>query len=372
MRPVRTSLTAATLLICGQALAADPPEIRPGVWAAEQPESLPLPTQGYEVFLVGEMHGVQENVDFQLKYLERLHHASGLRDIAIEERGVYEGDAQAYVDGRSDVVPPRLCLRADFLDGIRRLNAELKQDARIRIHLTDIDTPAFAIRQHLAALQQRLGAKGVRVPAESAIKQHGLETVAQLKRQAPDSATRSELCTVELSILTLQQGLEFDLGPPKGVPYQDSREETVASNIVDLIRVRGVPSLLVVYGSDHVSRKAIQEYAGPKRDQLFTPMALRLERAGIKAFSVVTLPSEGRAFWRGHQVDVYWTAGDAHLASGETLDKVMATASEVRYLYIDPKRERAHMPGEDLNRMVVDAFLLFRTGTPVRERCGPR
>ena len=362
----------AVLLMCSAALAADAQEIRPGVWVAQQPETLPLPTKGYEVYLVGEMHGVQENAEFQLKYLEQLHRASGLRDIAIEERGVYENDAQAFVDGRSDVLPPRLCLRASMLEGIRRLNTGLKEDERIRVHLTDIDSPAFAIRSHLTALQQRLGADGVRVPDESAIKRNGLETVAQLKRLKADAATLAELRTVEFSILSLQQGLEFDLGPTKGVPYLDSREEAVARNIVDLIRVRGVPSLLVTYGSDHVTKVARKEFAGPERDQLFTPMALRLERAGIKFITLITLPLDGQTFWRGSRNEVFWTSSDAHLASGETLDKVIVAAPGVRYIYIDAKREHAHMPGDDLNRMAADAFLLFRTGTLLTDRCRAR
>jgi hypothetical protein len=372
MRHCGTSLKAIVLFLCGLALAADSSLIRPGVWGAQQPETLPLPTQGYEVYLVGEIHGVRENADFQLRYLEQLHRSSGVRDLAIEERRVFEEDAQAYVDGRLDVLPPQLCLRASILEGIRRLNTDLREDARIRIHLTDIDSPAVAIRRHLVALQQRLGANGLRVPDESGIKEHGLETVTQLKHLNPDSATRSELRTVEFSIISLQQGLEFDLGPPKGVPYLDSREEAVAANIVDLIRVRGAHSLLVVYGSDHVSRTPRKGFAGPKRDQLFTPMALRLERSGLKTFSMLTLPLEGQTFWRGQTSDIFWTANDAHLASGETIDKVIATESEIRYIYIDPNRERAHMPGEDLNRMAVDAFLLFRSGTPISDRCGTR
>jgi len=132
-----------------------------------------------------------------------------------------------------------------------------------------------------------------------------------------DSATRSELRTVELSILAYQQGLEVDVGSPKGSPYLDSREQAVADNIVDLIRIRRTPSLLVLYGSDHVSTTPRKD-GGPNRDQPFTPMALRLEQSGIKAFSVVTFPLSGRSFWRGHESELPWTATDGHLASGET------------------------------------------------------
>jgi hypothetical protein len=364
-----TASAAAVLLAGSLALATEGPEIRPGVWAASKADALPLPMRGYQVFMVGELHGIQENIDFQLQYLALLHRTSGLRDIAIEERGVYEQDAQAYVEGRSDVLPPRLCLRAAMLDGIRRLNATLPEQERIRVHLTDIDSPAFAIRTHLLALQQRLGAPHIRIPDESSIRAHGLEAVAQMKALTPDSTTRSELRTVELSIVSLQQGLEFDLGPSKGVPYLDSRENTVASNIVDLLRLRGVRSLLVVYGSDHVSRIERKAFAGPRRDQRYTPTALRLEQAGLNVFTIVSAPLDGQAFWRGREVPLFWTAADAQLSSGETLDKVLAAAPTVGYLYIDAKRERARMAGEDLNHMAPDAFLLFRSGTPIAERC---
>jgi hypothetical protein len=361
----------ALLLIGSRASATTPPEIRPGVWAAREPETLPLPMRGYEAYLVGEMHGMKENTEFQLSYLEQLHRASGLRDIAIEERAAYENEAQAFVAGRSDAMPSALCLRAGLLDGIRRLNMRLKAEERIRIHLTDIDSPAAAIRAHLGSLQQRLGASGAAIPSEADVGQRGLETVARLKSLNTDAATRSELRTIELSILSLRQGLEFDLGPSKGSPYLDSREEAVASNIVDLLRVVKTPSLLVVYGVDHVSRTPRKD-GGPNRNQPFLPMALRLEQAGIAAFTLMTLPLQGRTFWRGHSSDIFWTPADGRLSSGETLDKILASASDAQFLYIDPKRERVRLPAEDHRKMAVDAVLLFRSGEPLRDTCRSR
>ena len=359
----------AALLAVMPATASDS-RIRPGVWAASQPDALPLPTRGYQAYLTGEMHGVQENAEFQLQYLELLHRTSGLRDIAIEERGVFEKDAQAFIDGRSDSLPPSLCLRIDLLEGIRKLNAQLPQDARIRVHLTDIDSPAGAIRRHLAELQKQIGA-AVPVPEESALRGHGIEAVEKLKRSTSDSATQSELRTVELSIRALQQGLEFDVGPPKGSPYLEPREEAVARNIVDLIRLRGTPSLLVVYGLDHVSRTQRKD-GGPDRNQPFPPMALRLEQAGIRIFTAMTLPLTGRTFWRGQSSEVYWTASDAHLASGETLVKVLASAPAGSRLFIDPKREHVRLPADDMMKMEVDGILLFPTGVPMRNRCVAR
>ena len=362
-------LTVALLFICGGLWKAAAQEIRPGVWAAQQPETLPLPTQGYEVYLVGELHGLEENALFQLQYLRQLHSASGLRDVAIEEKAVYENDAQDFVDGKSDLLPPPLCLRAGVLNGIRRFNTELSADARIRIHLTDIDSPAPAIRRHLADIRTRLKANDVGIPEEAAIKTRGLEAAARLKSLTTDSTTLSELRTIELSIVAYQQGLEVDIGPPLGSTYLDSREQAVASNIVDLIRLRGTPSLLVLYGSDHVSRTPRKD-GGPERNQPFTPMALRLQQSGIRAFSVITFPLAARSFWRGQDSELPWTAMDGNLASGETLDQVLAAVPGTRLLYIDTQRQHVRLPSQDITNMAVDAFLLFRSGAPMTNQCG--
>ncbi len=143
-----------------------------------------------------------------------------------------------FIDGRVDAYRPHLCLRSELLEGIRKLNAGLKPEERFRVHLTDIDSPAAAIRQHLTALQQRLGATGVRIPSESAIKDSGFNTVAQLKRLKPGCGDARGIAHRRVLDSCLRQGLEFDLGAPKGSPYLDSREEAVAGNIVDLIRTR--------------------------------------------------------------------------------------------------------------------------------------
>jgi len=246
----------ALSLVCVVTAHATSQEIRPGVWAAQEPQTLPLPVGGYSAYLVGELHGIQENAAFQLRYLMQLRAASGVRDVAIEEDAAYEEDAAAFVNGDSKVLPEPLCVHADIFDSIRRLNAGLEPDARIRVHLTDIDSPASAIRRHLADLQQRLRADRVRIPDVTEIKRLGLEAVAQLSQLPMDAATRAGLRTVAFSIQAYQQGLEIGLGAPHGSPYLDAREEAVADNILDLVRGVNSRPLLVLYGSDHVSRAA--------------------------------------------------------------------------------------------------------------------
>jgi hypothetical protein len=343
-------------------------EIRPGVWAGRELQTLPLPATGYQAYLVGEWHGLEENPDFQSQYLALLHKTSGLRDVAIEERGVYEDRAQAYVSGKSDALPGDLCRRAGLIQRIRLLNAGLPESARIRIHLVDIDSPVEAIHEHLVMVRQRIaGAAKISIPPLKEIKEHGLKTVAQLQQFTMDSRTRSELRTIEHSIRAYQQGLEFGTGPAKGSPYIDDREDAIASNIADLVRSDATPSVLVLYGSDHVS-KSRKKDGGPNRDQPFWPMAHRLEQSGISVFSTITFPLAGRYDWREGPNEMPFGPQDFHLASGETLDKMLADVPEARFIYVDTKRQRITLT-DDASRFAVEAFVLFPTARPLKDEC---
>jgi hypothetical protein len=235
-------------------------------------EALPLPTAGYQAYLVGEIHGLKENEEFQVEYLELLNRSSNVRDVAIEEKSVYERQAQAYIDGDSDALPAALCLRANLLRGIRELNTELGQK-KIRIHLVDIDSPAAAIREHLLSIKSRIPeAVEVRVPEANEIKERGLETIGILRGFKSDAHLKAELRTVEYSIRAYQDGFEAGTGPGIGSPYLEEREQAVADNIGEL--VSGGP-VLAIYGSDHVSKSARKD-GGSKRNQPFWPMAARL------------------------------------------------------------------------------------------------
>jgi hypothetical protein len=347
-------------------------ELRPGLWAGRDLSALPLPVSGYEVYLLGELHGVKETVDVFIQYLAKLYTGAGLRDVAIEEDAVYQPEAQAYMEGKSDAVPEPLCLRAGVIRAIRRFNEGRKENELVCLHLVDIDTPATAIRQHLSTIKERIaGAGAVRVPYGSDIKAHGLEVVAALQRLTADQEILGELRTVAHSIRAYRQGLEVGTGQFKGSPYLDDREQAISSNIVDLLRDRNSRTVLALYGSDHVS-KARRKDGGERRNRDFSPLALRLEEAGVRVFSLVTVPLSGRWRWRGREGEMFWTARDGSLAGGETLDRVLATVPESTLLYVDPRRQRISLPSQDLNRFVVDAFLLFASATPMEDHCAAR
>jgi hypothetical protein len=269
-------------------------ELRPGLWAGRDLSRLPLPVSEYEVYMVGEMHGVKETEGVLLEYLAMLYAGAGLRDVAIEEKAVYQRDAQDYVEGKSDAVPESLCLRAGLLGALRRFNEGRKENELVHVHLVDIDSPATAIRQHLLTVKERIpGTARLRVPEVADIKAHGLDTVAALQKMTADPETLGELRTAGHSIRAYQQGLEFGTGQAMGSPCLDDREEAISSNIIDLLRNQHRRAVLALYGSDHVSR-ARRKDGGEQRDREFSPVALRLEEVDAFLLFAHATPMENR------------------------------------------------------------------------------
>ena len=349
--------TVALLLVA--ASIAAPAQLPPGVTTAMDMKALPLPDSGHQIYFLGELHGIKETAAVVAAWLEKLA-AAGLRDVAIEEKSVYEAEAQAYVEGTSDHFPEALCLRANFLDIVRRFNQGRAPDF-VRIHLVDVDSPAPAIRAHLLAISKRLG-------APSGIKLDGAEGVEQLKHLTADTHILGELRTIEHSFGALRQGFEVDTKEGKGSPYLEDREAAIAANLLDLLHDRSVHGVLAIYGNDHIS-KARRKDGGPGRNQDFAPTALRLEGAGVNVFSLLTVPLSGRWSWRGRGSDTFWTAEDASLADGRTLDRFLIEQGRPAFLYVDQPRQRIRFPGEDLNKFIVDASVLMAAGTPMENRC---
>jgi hypothetical protein len=160
-------------------------------------------------------------------------------------------------------------------------------------------------------------------------------------------------------------------GQFEGSPYLDDREQAISNNMVDLLRNQDCRAVLALYGSDHVS-KARRKDGGAQRNRDFAPMAIRLEDAGVKVFSLVTFPLSGRWRWRGREGEMLWTAKDGSLASGETLDRILATVPDATFLYVDPKRQRIKLPSQDITAFVVDAFLLIVVAKAMEDHCAKR
>lgn len=358
---------AGFLLIAAAAGSGDGP--RQGLSTGKSIDELPVPVSGYQVYLLGEMHGIVQNEQLFEQYLIKLNRESGLQDVAIEEDSVYAPDARAYVEGRRETVPAPLCLRAGILAAVRRVNQGRSPGEIVRIHLVDIDTPAEAIRLHLESIRARIPAAArIAIPGVDSVARDGLETVESFERMTTDLGLLGELRGVRRSILANRQGLEATTGQPKGSPYLDDREQSIADNIRDIVTLPGFRGVLAFYGSDHIS-KSMRRDGGPDRDRPFAPMALRLEQAGLKVFSLMTFPLTGRWAWRGRSQEMQWTPDEGRLESGETLDKVMLAAGAGSLVYIDRTKQKVTLPSTDLTNYRTEAVLLFSGATPLPNRC---
>jgi hypothetical protein len=357
----------AFALTLAAATAAHAGDRQLGLWLGHDLKPFPLPDSGYDVYLLGEMHGVKETEDILQQYLERLHSGAGLRDVAIEEDAVYEEAAQEFVAGRADTLPEALCLRAGVLRVFRRFNEGRLPDDRVRVHLVDVDSPAAAIREHLLAVQRRIdGAAGTAIPEADEVGMRGLAAVDALRALPAAGARLDELRTIRFSILAHQQGFEVGTRRPKGSPYIEEREEAIARNLDDIVREER--PVLALYGSDHVS-KAPRKDGGPDRDRPFVPLALRLERAGRSVFSLVMFPLAGRTRWRGAEAELPYTVPESRLAKGDRLDRVLARERGATLVYVDPRRVPLRLAATDISAYSVDAFLLLAEATPMESAC---
>jgi hypothetical protein len=288
----------------------------------------------------------------------------------LSKRIRYERDAQDYVTGRTNRLRKELCLRAGVLDVIRALNSSRRADDFIRVHLVDIDSPASAIREHFEILKKQSSeARSVLIPGASDIKDRGLKTIEAFRRAFPvGSPMQHELNTIEYSIRAYQDGLEVGDWQFKGSPYLESRETAIAANVRRIVADNGTRGLLIQYGSDHVS-KVERNDGGPNRDTIFAPMALRLERSGVRVFSLLTVPLSGAWQWRGRRGGMFWSPSDAGLSTGESLDQVLVRAGQPKFRFVDANRERSKLPSHDLNKFRTDAYLFFASATALADQC---
>src|SRR5690606_34184081 len=185
--PLRESLSAQPTPV------ATPSMVRPGVYTAQHLDEIPLPTEGYQIYIVGEVHGVTEVHQLFADYLRRLH-AAGLRDVILEESQGYEPDASAFVLGETDTLIEGLCLRADVLQAIRDFNDELPPDGRVRVHLVDLNYTPAAVHAHLLDLQNRLGeaAEQVDIPPVEEFQQWDEYEMASLAERLASVAEAEE------------------------------------------------------------------------------------------------------------------------------------------------------------------------------------
>ena len=364
-------------------------QLGPGVYVANDLSTLPLATSGYELYVVGEMHGQQEMAELFLAYLAGLHATPGLCDVILEEDQVYEQDANDYVLGITDTLRVDLCLRANVLTGIRALNSQLADDERIRVHLVDLDSPLPAIHLHLLRVHQELGpaAESIQMPAaeefeawtrEALGKQMMLELVEQLEVVARHRDARNrdsilaELGTVRLSLDYYYAGNRIGIGPAEGTVWSAPiREDAITHNIEYLLgELDGAPAL-AFFGGAHAMKSEGVESPVPGLQS----WAHRLVDSGVEIYSLRAWSLSGGSYWRGAESEVSGDGSQIQFADGSSLATVLEAAPDAAIVYVD-LRSSAHAstrlgdPFLDVPAgTVYDGLVVFREARPMEHTC---
>jgi hypothetical protein len=323
-------------LFCFQAVTRDLPR---GVIATNDPSSLPLPTSGYQVYLVGEAHGNQQTKAVLIGYLNLLYNKSSLRDVFLEEDQAYEEEAQSFVQGLRGSLPEGLCLRADILNLLREFNQGLPLDKKIRVHLVDIDSPERAIRQHLVSLINRIGAsaENIKIPEERFSLAGMGSIIERLTQLTSNREILSGLRTVKQSLILFDSGLRIHTGPFEGNPLDPIREEAITANILDVLNAVQPGSVLGLYGAAHVQKVTGSSADFGRSASQFTPLSERLERAGIRVHRTICYPLGGVGLWRqqSFKLPQGQVASDFRLSSGETMEDLLRSAPDFEFFYFD-------------------------------------
>jgi hypothetical protein len=374
---MKTRLVSAFLLTLLALTACATQEIRPGVYVTDDPASLPLPTEGYRIYIVGEAHGNRETKSLFISYLKRLHAETGLRDVIIEEDQAYDSAANAFVSGESETLLPALCLRTDVLTLIREFNAAQPDDEKIKVHLVDVDSPLSTIHLHLQSLRERIGAPAdaIRIPEStefetwSPAQMYNLVSALE-EKAAGDTRALNGLQTVHDSIQWYLRGNRLETGEAVGIRFSFApiREDIITNNVQFLLNSSDAP-FLAFFGGAHAMK--MQADPNPPRKG-FTSWAQRIVESGIPVYSLDTLPLSGNYFWRGKTYS--YGNESIHLPDGTSLGQLLIS-SDKSILYVDMRMAEnsdSIFPPEYAPvtvGQVYDGQVIFRVATEMEDAC---
>ena len=363
-------------------------EVRPGIYISNDLEDFPFPTSGYEVYFVGEVHGNPQTKQVFQTYLERLYKEAGVRDVILEEDQVYEGEANAYVQGSADAFPHNLCLRTDILGIIRAFNTGLPAEEKVRVHLVDVDSPLPSIHQHIRDLHQGLGsaAAAISVPELSEFTDWSPKQQKDLVTALKEVSTGlpnilNELETVDLSLKWYNLGNQLDENPPQGLSkyFAPIREDVMTKNVwYVLSELKGSP-ILVFFGGGHGMKTASGSYSPVEG---FISWAQRLIDSGTKVYSLSILGMSGKGFWHGQPLEYkegsqrYEGVEGYRFEDGTSLSSLLERYPDRDILYADLRtgeNAKIGLPSAYLDvpaSQVYDGLVIFKEFTPMEDACG--
>jgi hypothetical protein len=363
-------------------------EVRPGIYISNDLNDFPFPTSGYEVYIVGEMHGNQETKQLFLDYLKSLHEYAGVRDVILEEHQAYEPDANEYVLGKTDALPEELCRRTDILGFIREFNTTLPDDQKVSVHLVDIDSPLSVVYKHLAELHTQLGSKSetIVLPTFSEFENWSPKQFVDLLTALENAAAGQPdilngLETVHQSFRWYSMGNDLDTMNPatyQWKKYNSPREDIIAQNVQYVVTQLNGKPVLAFFGSAH-AMKANPFLESPYKD--LSVWAQRLYDANVSVYSLDVEPMAGSGYWRGESFQYADGAMQYRFEDGPLLSSLFETYPHAGIVYADLREEgnrKVKLPsnlssGLQLQDMpasqVFDGLVLFKEVTPMKNEC---
>ena len=353
--------------------------VRPGIYIAESTSMLPLPTDGYRLFVIGEIHGIYEVRKLTIEYLQLLHESIGLRDLILELGPAFEGSANDYINEETNTLVPSLCLYADILEGVRSLNQSYSKNERIRVHFVDVDYPLSAIYSHIRNIKERLGNTGealVIPPLVEFLDWPESEMLALVDSIAnapgPVSiAITMELKTIRDSIrwyfLVVPSGDVLLSPPPEARAIREAR---IAQNIQNTLNDLGNAPVLALCGAGHAQKTLGTQEFGQE------PWAQRLSESGVPIHAIFATGMYGTAFWRGktshwgtHQDQILLPPPD-----GISLEVVLDEAPNYHVVYIDLRLDTTAsilLPWQSDQKAgkLYDGIILFKEMSPMENAC---
>lgn len=326
-------------------------ELRPGVYAACDASALPLPTCGYDLYVVGEIHGSNEVVGFFLDYLERLRESISLRDVALEASPAFERGVNEFVAGVAPTLPDLWYWElagADtlsLLHGIRAVNETLPEDERIRVHLIDLDYGYEAIRRHVLAVRDGLGtaADAIEIPSLTDFERLSEGEMLDLVACLELVASEQEGALDELQGLRDSVRFRFVRGAVSRWEEAANectavRDGAIARNVLRLRdRWEGAP-MLVLFGGAHVQEERILTgvVVGFRTVAIDEPYWVeRLTGSGVDVFSLLICGLSGSVFSHDVLVRVAVDPDELLFADGGTLRELLADLPEGGLVYVD-------------------------------------
>lgn len=349
--------------------------VQPGIYTAQYVSELPLPTAGYQIYIIGEIHGISEVHQLTIEYLKKLY-ATGLRDIILEESQGYEKAANEFVLKETEILVSDLCLRTDVLEAIRVFNQDIPVSEKVRVHLVDLDYSPSAVYAHLINIHHKLGesAKHIVIPSFGEFQLWGKDEMISLADRLanlPSGVTSEilqELDTVRDSIHWFHLFTVGDItqaAPPEAVSIRETR---ITQNIQYLLADIKDKPVLALYGAWHAQKNTGSNSLGQ------TPWAQRLSADGVDIHSLFAAGMYGTAFWRGkknspgiHPDELFFPPPE-----GVSLEFVLSEIPNYDIVYIDLRVDTTSnlllSSGERASDMY-DGIILFREFSPMVDAC---